>query len=237
MHLLQDKFLFKPAICLVFALCCSSITAETAENENSKPSSSKIFDMFDENDDLEASSNEESENLDDADNSSGTNDSDTNDSNTQQSENLNDNRSTSEKLEALKLDVIAVNRDLFILEEDLLFPASTQVAVYFSVDIGYFFALDNLKLKIDDKQVTHHLYTEKDVDALYRGAIQKAYIGNINSGEHELVALIVGTGPHNRAYRKAISFSFEKTTGAKAIEIQLRDDSGKMQPTLNVVEW
>ncbi|PCI71549.1 MAG: hypothetical protein COB38_05530 [Gammaproteobacteria bacterium] len=94
-----------------------------------------------------------------------------------------------------------------------------------------------MKLKIDDKQVTHHLYTEKDVDALYRGAIQKAYIGNINSGKHELVALIVGTGPHNRSYRKAVSFTFQKATGAKAIEIQLRDDSGKMQPTLNVVEW
>lgn len=234
MPLLQDKFLFKPAISFVLALCCISITTQSFENSDVESSNSKIFDLFDENNDLEGTANLETKKLEevkDLDNRSNTND-----SITQQSEDI-DNRSTSEKLEALKQDVIAVNRDLFILEEDLLFPASTQVALYFSVDIGYFFALDNLKLKIDDKQVTHHLYTDKDVDALYRGAIQKAYIGNINSGEHELVALIVGTGPHNRAYRKAISFTFEKTTGAKAIEIQLRDDSGKMQPTLNVVEW
>ena len=150
---------------------------------------------------------------------------------------VEDNRTTAEKLEDLKKEVLAVNRDLFILEEDLLFPASTQLAAYFSVDIGYFFSLDNIKIKIDDQQVTHHLYTEKDVDALYRGAIQKVYIGNVSTGEHELVAILIGIGPHKREYRRAISFKFTKTTDAKAIEIQLRDDSGKLQPKLQVVEW
>lgn len=150
---------------------------------------------------------------------------------------VEDNRTTAEKLEDLKEDVLAVNRDLFILEEDLLFPASTQLATYFSVDIGYFFSLDNIKIKIDDEQVTHHLYTEKDVDALYRGAIQKVFVGNVSTGEHELVVILIGIGPHKREYRRALAFEFTKTTEAKAIEIQLRDDSGKLQPKLNVVEW
>ncbi len=148
-----------------------------------------------------------------------------------------DNRTTAEKLESLKEEVLAVNRDLFILEEDLLFPASTQLAAYFSVDVGYFFALDNIKVKIDDKQVTHHLYTDKDVNALHRGAIQKVYLGNVSTGEHEIVAIVIGTGPHKRKYRKAVSLNFEKGTDAKALEIQLRDDTGKLQPTLKVVEW
>lgn len=148
-----------------------------------------------------------------------------------------DNRTTSEKLEDLKQEVLTVNRDLFILEEDLLFPASTQLAAYFSVDIGYFFSLDNIKIKIDDKQVAHHLYTEKDISALYRGAIQKVYMGNINSGEHEIVAILIGKGPHNRNYRIAVSFKFVKTSEAKALEIQLRDDGAKLQSKLTVVEW
>jgi hypothetical protein len=234
MHLVQDRFLIKSAISLICILFLTSTYAEEINKAAPEASSAKIFDMFDENEDLQTSDDTQNIKI-----SPDSDESETPDiaQGTEQPKIITDDLSTSEKLEALKLEVIAVNRDLFILEEDLLFPASTQVALYFSVDIGYFFALDNLKLKIDDKQVTHHLYTEKDVDALYRGAIQKAYIGNVNSGEHELVALIVGTGPHNRAYRKAISFTFEKATGAKAIEIQLRDDSGKMQPTLNVVEW
>ena len=148
-----------------------------------------------------------------------------------------DNRTTAEKLEDLKEEVLAVNRDLFILEEDLLFPASTQIAVYFSVDIGYFFSLDNIKVKIDDKQVTHFLYTQKDVDALYRGAIQKVYLGNVSTGEHEIVAILIGHGPRKREYRVAVNYTFEKGTEAKALEIQLRDDTGKLQPKLNIVEW
>lgn len=148
-----------------------------------------------------------------------------------------DNRTTAEKLEDLKGEVLAVNRDLFILEEDLLFPASTQMATYFSVDVGQFFKLDNIKVKIDDKQVSHYLYTEKDVKALHRGAIQKLHLDNISTGEHELVAILIGIGPRKREYRKAVSFKFVKGTEPKSLEIQLRDDTGKLQPKLNVVEW
>ncbi len=148
-----------------------------------------------------------------------------------------DNRTTAEKLEDLKSEVLAVNRDLFILEEDLLFPASTQVAAYLSVDVGFFFELDNIKIKIDDEQVTHYLYTQKDINALHKGAIQKLYLGNISTGEHEIVAIVLGTGPRKREYRRAVSFKFNKDTDAKALEIQIRDDTGKLQPSLKVIEW
>lgn len=144
---------------------------------------------------------------------------------------------TAAKLESLKKEVLSVNRDLFILEEDLLFPASTQVAVYMSVDVGFFFDLDNIKLKIDDNDVTHYLYTKNDISALHRGAIQKLYLGNLSTGTHQVVAIVIGIGPHNREYRRAISFDFEKGSEAKALEIQLRDDPTKQQPSLNIVEW
>ncbi len=146
-------------------------------------------------------------------------------------------KTTTEKLEDLKKEVLSVNRDLFILEEDLLFPASTQLAVYFSVDVGQFFELDSVKLKIDDKQVTHYLYTQNDIDALHRGAIQKLFLGNLSVGKHQIVAVILGIGPHKREYRKAIAFDFDKGTDAKALEIQIRDDESKLQPKLNVVVW
>jgi hypothetical protein len=148
-----------------------------------------------------------------------------------------DSVTTGSKLESLKKEVLSVNRDLFILEEDLLFPASTQIAVYLSVDLGEFFQLDNVKLKLDDKDISHYLYTNKDIDALYRGAIQKLYLGNLNTGEHQLVAIVIGKGPHQREYRNAISFDFNKSIEAKALEIQIRDDAIKQQPKLKVIEW
>ncbi len=202
---------------MVFFVNSLSLNAQQAEQEESEKPPVKIFDLkMDDEDEAPETPAPAS---------------------TEQAEVVDDNRTTAEKLEDLKGEVLAVNRDLFILEEDLLFPASTQLAIYFSVDVGQFFSLDNIKVKIDDEQVSHYLYTDKDIKALHRGAIQKLHLDNISTGEHELVAILIGQGPRNREYRKAVSFTFEKGTEAKALEIQLRDDTGKLQPKLSVVEW
>jgi hypothetical protein len=50
-------------------------------------------------------------------------------------------------VEQLKKQVIKLNRDLFILEEDLLFPANTQLVVYLSFATGKFLNLDSMMTK------------------------------------------------------------------------------------------
>lgn len=75
-----------------------------------------------------------------------------------------------EEVQSVKQDALALNRDLFLLEEELLFPANTQVAVYLSMDVGQFFGLDGVEVSIDGKRVSKFLYTEREVDALHREA-------------------------------------------------------------------
>jgi aspartyl/asparaginyl beta-hydroxylase (cupin superfamily) len=137
----------------------------------------------------------------------------------------------------LKKELLALNRDLFILEEELLFPANTQVAVFVSLDVGEFFALDAMQLKIDGKNVSNYLYTEKEVDALHRGGVQRLYVGNLKAGEHELVAVLTGKGPHERDYRRGTTLKFEKELGAKYLELQIRDSEKRLQPQFVVKEW
>lgn len=146
------------------------------------------------------------------------------------------NSSVADQLQALKKEVIALNRDLFVLEEDLLFPSSTQVAVYVSMDVGEYFKLDALELKIGDKSVTSHLYTDRQVDALYRGGVQKLFVGNLPQGEHQLSAFFTGIGPENRAYKRATTFSFNKDSDAKALELSITDSTAKQQPQFRVIE-
>ncbi|HEX7374275.1 MAG TPA: hypothetical protein VF277_04830, partial [Steroidobacteraceae bacterium] len=81
-------------------------------------------------------------------------------------------RGVDQDVQALKKQVVDLNRDLFKLEEELLYPASTQVAVFLSVDVGTFFALDSVTVKVDDKEVAHYLYTDREVEALHRGGVQ-----------------------------------------------------------------
>lgn len=146
-------------------------------------------------------------------------------------------RGLDEKAQSLKERVLELNRDLFVLEEELLFPATTQVAVFLSMDVGQLFQLDSVQLKIDDKIVTHYLYTEREVAALFRGGVQRLYTGNLRVGRHELVAVFTGKGPQGRDYRRGATLVFEKATDAKLIELKIMDDAGKQQPQFIARPW
>lgn len=140
-------------------------------------------------------------------------------------------------IEALKKEVLSLNRDLFILEEDLLFPSNTQFSVFLSMDSGALFSLDSVQLKVDDKNIANHLYTERELAALKRGGVQRLYIGNLPSGEHEIVAFFTGVGPKGRDYRRGESIVIEKTTEPQFVEFLIADDTGKEQPQFDVRVW
>jgi len=141
------------------------------------------------------------------------------------------------EIEALKKEVLSLNRDLFILEEDLLFPPNTQFSVFLSMDAGALFSLDSVQLKINDKNIANHLYTERELAALKRGGVQRLYIGNLPSGEHEIVAIFTGIGPSGRDYRRGETVVIEKTTEPQFVEFMIADDTGKEQPQFDVRVW
>lgn len=141
------------------------------------------------------------------------------------------------RIQDVKGDVIRLNRDLLVLEEELLFPASTQVAVFVSMDVGKMFALDSVQVKLDDKVVANYLYTPLEVQALHRGGVQRLYLGNLRTGTHELVALFTGGGPHERDYRRGATIKFDKGADPKYIELRIKDSTGKLQPEFDVKVW
>jgi hypothetical protein len=140
-------------------------------------------------------------------------------------------------IQGLKKDVVDLNRDLFVLEEELLFPANTQVAVFISMDVGDFFSLDAVTLKIDQKEVANYLYTPREVEALNKGGVQRLYLGNLKAGPHELVAFFSGQGPHERDYRRGATLKFEKGIGAKYLELKINDRQRRQQPEFEIKDW
>ena len=142
-----------------------------------------------------------------------------------------------ERVQQAKSDVIKLNRDLMVLEEELLFPASTQVALFVSMDVGKLFELDSVQIRLDDKLVANHLYTPLEVQALHRGGVQRVYLGNLKSGNHEIVAFFTGGGPHERDYKRGTTIKFDKGTGARYVELRIKDSLGKLQPEFDVKVW
>jgi hypothetical protein len=148
-----------------------------------------------------------------------------------------DTRALDEQIQTLKKDAIDLNRELFMLEEELLFPANTQTAVFLSMDVGEFFAIDSVQVKIDNKEVTNYLYTPREAEALLRGGVQRLYLGNMKVGEHELVAIFTGKGPNERDYRRGAAMRFQKAVGAKYLELKISDRQRRGQPEFEIKDW
>ena len=148
-----------------------------------------------------------------------------------------DFKTLDQEVQGLKKDVIDLNKDLFVLEEELLFPANTQVALYVSMDVGTFFALDSVTVKIDNKEVKNYLYTAREADALLKGGVQQIYLGNLKVGKHELVAFFTGKGPVERDYKRGATISFDKGVGAKYLELKITDRVAKHQPEFTIKDW
>ena len=141
------------------------------------------------------------------------------------------------QVQDLKKEILDLNRDLFILEEELLFPANTQFTVFLSMDKGKLFNLDSVQVRLNDKIVANHLYTERELKALLRGGVQRIYMGNLPSGRHELVAYFNGSGPKGRDYRRGTTIALDKSSSPKFVELKITDDASKHQPRFDVKVW
>lgn len=140
------------------------------------------------------------------------------------------------QVENLKESVLTLNRDLLILEEELLYPPSNQIAIYVSMDLGQFFSLDAVKLEIDNKLVASELYTDKQVNALFRGGVQRLYVGNLKAGQHEISAFFTGRGPQ-QDYKRGAKLVVDKAQTPLVLELKIIDSSAQLQPTFSIKEW
>jgi hypothetical protein len=140
------------------------------------------------------------------------------------------------QVENLKESVLTLNRDLLILEEELLYPPSNQVAIYVSMDLGQFFHLDAIKLEIDSKLVASELYTDKQTNALFRGGVQRLYVGNLKAGQHEISAFFTGRGPQQN-YKRGAKVMVDKAQNPLVLELKIVDSTAELQPVFTIKEW
>jgi hypothetical protein len=141
------------------------------------------------------------------------------------------------KIQRLKDDVLDLNTRLFRLQEDLLYPEDSSVVVFLSVEGGNYFSLDAVKLMLDDTMVTSYLYTDREVSALKKGGIQRLYMGNMKSGDHQLAAVFTGKGPQGQDYKRAETIPLTKEKGAAFLKLVIRDDPTKQQPEFVYETW
>jgi hypothetical protein len=126
-----------------------------------------------------------------------------------------------EQIQEIKTDVLGIAAELNRLEEKLLYPSDTQVAVFVSLASGEKFRLDSVEIQLGGKPVAHHLYTFKELEALQKGGVQRIYTGNVMTGAHALQVTLLGKTAGGTDFRKTESFNVTKDVGPKIVELTL----------------
>ena len=128
-----------------------------------------------------------------------------------------------EQVQEIKSDVLAIAAKRNQLEEKLLFPSNTQLAVFISMGADQDFRLDSVEIQLGGKPVAHHIYTFKELDALRRGGVQRIYTGNIRTGAHDLQVAMTGKIHKGCLFSKTGQFAVDKGVGPKIFELSLTD--------------
>jgi hypothetical protein len=130
-------------------------------------------------------------------------------------------RSLDEQVQEIKSDVLGISAELSRLEEKLLYPSNTQVALFVALPEGETSRLDSVKIQIDGEPVAHHIYSFKELQALQKGGVQRIYTGNVSTGEHQLEVTVDGKLTSGSDFSGTESFSFTKEVEPKLIALEL----------------
>ena len=147
-----------------------------------------------------------------------------------------DMRSLDGQVQEIKSDVLSIASELDNLEERLLYPSNTQVALFVAIEEDDDFRLDAVKIEIDGKLATHHIYSFKELEALQKGGVQRIYTGNVPTGDHQLSVTMIGKLRNGTEFNKTDQFSFAKGVEPKALGITLAGP-GLGKSGIQVGDW
>jgi hypothetical protein len=145
-------------------------------------------------------------------------------------------RGLDEQVQEVKSDVLSIAAELNQLEEKLLYPSGTQVAVFVALAKGDQMRLDAVRIEIDGQLVAHYIYNSKELEALRKGGVQRIYVGNVATGDHQLNVFVDGKLKAGTDFSRTEHLTFHKEVKPKLVELTMAGpDSGKTPITLG--EW
>jgi hypothetical protein len=141
-----------------------------------------------------------------------------------------------EQVQEVKSDVLSISAELSRLEEKLLYPSNTQLAVFVALVPGDMLRLDAVQIQIDGQPVAHYIYSFKELDALRKGGVQRIYAGNVTTGRHQIEVSVSGKLQGGADYSQSGSFDFQKGIEPKLVGLTLAGpDSGR--PAIEIGDW
>lgn len=141
------------------------------------------------------------------------------------------------EVQAIKEEILEINRDILLLEELSLYPHGQQLVVLVSVANNSPVNPDSISLRLDGHAVSHHIYTGSESSALQKGGVHRLYTGRLRDGEHMLEVSVTGKQARDRAFHQQRSVVITKVPGRKYMELHLGTGEGTSEPGLTIREW
>src|SRR5437879_2324793 len=145
-------------------------------------------------------------------------------------------RGLDEQVQEIKSDVLSIAAELNQLEEKLLYPSDTHLAVFVSLAHGETLRLDAVQIQIDGRPATHYIYSFKELDALRRGGVQRIYSGNIATGAHEIEVSVSAKLANGKDYAQTERFPFTKDIKPRLLDVMLAGPDAP-QPGIHLGDW
>ena len=143
-------------------------------------------------------------------------------------------RGLDEQVQEIKSDVLGIAAELNQLEEKLLYPSGTQVAIFVALAKGDQMRLDAVRLQIDGQLVAHYIYSFKELEALRKGGVQRIYVGNVATGDHKLEVVVDGKLEGGADFSRTERFTIRKEVKPKLVGLTL---SGTGNTPIALGEW
>ena len=140
------------------------------------------------------------------------------------------------QVQEIKSDVLDIASELQNLEERLLYPTGTQLAIFVAVEEDRPFRLDAVQIEIDGELATHHIYSFTELEALQKGGVQRAFTGNVVTGNHELRVTVLGKTDSGDDFSRSDTFAFSKGVRPKTLGITLAEP-GLGNDGIHVGDW
>ena len=126
-----------------------------------------------------------------------------------------------EQVQEIKAEALSIAAELNQLEEKLLYPSNTQIALFVAWDTDETFRLDTIEVELDGEPTARHIYTFKELEALQKGGVHRLYTGNMTTGEHEMHVFASGKSSAGFDVKNSKQFKVHKNMGPKTVEILL----------------
>jgi hypothetical protein len=136
--------------------------------------------------------------------------------------------------QAIKIEALELLGRLQRLQQQLLYPAHTQVSIFLSLADNSAVDPQSLSLEIDKLKVSNHVYTQAEIRALRSGGIQRLYSGNISMGKHKLRVSLKPAQDDGSVRTHVIEYPFSKGEKIHTIEIIVGEDTQSNKPPIEI---